>query len=491
MKKLINKKNIYWIVGIVTLLFIINYPLMSKNIITADVLLNNSFYNGYSWEVSLGRFGLFALGIFKSYISVPFIDLIISYLLISFSLILIFDLFEIKKFLNRIIIILVICISPIISATLIFNYCSVGYLLAFFLSILSLYIYYNCKNRIFKIIVPIILLVVSLSMYQAYLSLIISVFVFYNMRLIITKKIDYKKIVPYIFMILGSVGIYFILMKLSLFVLHIDAANYSNANSIGISTILSLPSKFIDSYKLTYQFFFTDIFMKNSFMHNNILYIVIGLFAIIYLLFKVFSNKLDIKNIIILLVLVLLIPVFINSVIFVISDSKLQLLMSASYLMISIFIISILDNSRSNIIFIIGLCLLLRNYFVQIQATYLSLDNTFNKYYTVIGDAINNNINNLDKRFVVVGNVSNNDSNSISDVYKYNYGYISDDGIFWDEYNLRKIGFERFCYEYYGVNVSFGTVDEYEKYLNKNSNKLIENEDDLIIINFNNFNKNI
>ena len=328
-------------------------------------------------------------------------------------------------------------------------------------------------------------------MYQAYLSLIISVFVFYNMRLIITKKIDYKKIVPYIFMILGSVGIYFILMKLSLFVLHIDAANYSNANSIGISTILSLPSKFIDSYKLTYQFFFTDTFMKNSFMHNNILYIVIGLFSIIYLLFKVFSNKLDIKNIIILLVLVLLIPVFINSVIFVISDSKLQLLMSASYLMIPIFIISILDNSRLNIIFIIGLCLLLRNYFVQIQATYLSLDNTFNKYYTVIGDAINNNINNLDKRFVVVGNVSNNDSNSISEVYKYNYGYISDDGIFWDEYNLRKIGFERFCYEYYGVNVSFGTVDEYEKYLNKNSNKLIENEDDLIIINFNNFNKNI
>ena len=101
MKKLINKKNIYWIVGIVTLLFIINYPLMSKNIITADVLLNNSFYNGYSWEVSLGRFGLFALGIFKSYISVPFIDLIISYLLISFSLILIFDLFEIKKFLKN------------------------------------------------------------------------------------------------------------------------------------------------------------------------------------------------------------------------------------------------------------------------------------------------------------------------------------------------------------------------------------------------------
>lgn len=489
MKKLINKNNIYWIIGIITLLFIINYPLMTKNIITADVLLNNSYYNGYSWEVSLGRFGLFILGIIKSYISVPHVDLLFSYLLVSLSIILIFDLFDIKNFFKRALIVSVICISPIISSTLIFNYCSFGYLLAFFLSILSIYIYYNCDNKFIRIIAPIILNVISLSMYQAYLSLIISVFAFYNMRLILYKKIDYKKIIPYIFIILGSIIIYFILMKLSLFVLHIDIASYSNANSIGISTILSIPNKIIDSYKLTYQFFFTDLIMKNLYMHNNILYIVIGLFSIIYLFIKTFCNKLDTKNKIILLILILLIPIFINSVIFVISDSKLQLLMSASYLMIPVFIISILDNNKSNIIFAIGLILLIRNYFIQIQATYLSLENTFNKYYTVIGAAIKEDINNLDKHFIVIGNISNEDNNSISQIYKNNFGYISDDGIFWDEYNLRKIGFERFCYEYFGANLVFGSEDEYNKYKLYNSNDLVYNYDDIIVINFNNYKK--
>ena len=37
---------------------LIHLSLFTKDILTADVLLNANYYDGYSWEISLGRFGL-------------------------------------------------------------------------------------------------------------------------------------------------------------------------------------------------------------------------------------------------------------------------------------------------------------------------------------------------------------------------------------------------------------------------------------------------
>ena len=101
MKTLIKKeyKNLLLII---TLLFLIHLPLMTKNIISADILLNNYFYKGYSWEISLGRFGLYIIGILKSFVTVPHIDLLISYVFISISTILLIDLFNIKDKIKKI-----------------------------------------------------------------------------------------------------------------------------------------------------------------------------------------------------------------------------------------------------------------------------------------------------------------------------------------------------------------------------------------------------
>ena len=58
MKSLINKRNLLIILITFIFLFLTHLPLMTKNILSADILLNNVFYNGYSWEISLGRLGL-------------------------------------------------------------------------------------------------------------------------------------------------------------------------------------------------------------------------------------------------------------------------------------------------------------------------------------------------------------------------------------------------------------------------------------------------
>lgn len=484
MKKFFNKKNIIIFISTFILLFLVHLPLITKNIITGDVLLNNYFYNGYSWEISLGRFGLYVVGIIKSFFNFPHIDLIISYILISSISVLLINLFDVKSKINKAFIILIMGISPIISSNLIFNYCSIGYLIAFIFSILSLYFYINIKNKYFKYLVPIILIVTSLSMYQAYLSCIVTVYALYFIKYLLDNKKDYKSILLYIPVILIGVIVYFILMKLSLAVFHINMSNYSNADSLNIlSLITSIPSKIIDSYFLFINFFFSNDIMKNTYFYNHIINFIILIMFIGCIIYNILKNDINRINIVLIGILIILMPILLNSVIFVINDSKLQLLMSSSYLILFVFIISNINFNKKfiNYICLLVFGLLLRNYLVQVNSSYLTLENTFNRYYTIIGSAINNNINDLDKKFVLVGNIDS--KLYIDNISKSNYGYISDESIFWDEFNLRSIAFKRFCFEYYGVNVNYVDIDTYNKVINYLEDKLIYNYEDNIVIN--------
>lgn len=479
MKSLINKRNLLIILITFILLFLTHLPLMTKNILSADILLNNGFYNGYSWEISLGRFGLYVIGLLKCFLTIPHIDILISYFIISISLVILFDLFFFRKKEDIILYILIICLNPITSATLLFNYCSIGYTLAFLCSILSVYIYYKEENKIKKYLFSLILIVVALSMYQAYLSVIVTTFIIYNIKLLLEKKENFKLSLKYILTLLIGVLLYFIIMKISLLVFHVNMSNYSGADKIGLQTLLSIPKKIGLSYKLFYEYYFTDKIVKNIYIKNNILNIFLLILLIIGVVFKIFKNNLSQKEKVLTLLLVLALPIFLNSIIFTINDTKLQLLMSASYLLVPLLLITTMPENKMKYLSIIVIILLLRNNLIQTQATYLSLENTFNKYNTVITSAIKENINYQNYKFALIGSTKNE-----TEINKLNYGFISDDAIFWEEYNLKKLGFERFCYEYYGLNLTFVSEEDYDKIKqreNKNQ-EIIYTYDDIIVI---------
>lgn len=452
---------------------------MTKNILSADILLNNVFYNGYSWEISLGRFGLYVVGLLKCFLTIPHIDILISYFIISISLVILFDLFSFRKKEDIILYILIICLNPITSATLLFDYCSIGYTLAFLCSILSIYVYYKEENKIKKYLFSLILIVVALSMYQAYLSVIVTTFIIYNIKLLLEKKENFKLSLKYILTLLMGALLYFIIMKISLLVFHVNMSNYSGADKIGLQTLLSIPKKIGLSYKLLYEYYFTDKIVKNIYIKNNILNIFLLILLIIGVVFQIFKNNLSPKKKVLTLLLVLALPIFLNSIIFTINDTKLQLLMSASYLLIPLLLITTMPENKMKYLSIIVIILLLRNNLIQTQATYLSLENTFNKYNTVITSAIKKNINHQNYKFALIGSSENE-----TEINKLNYGFISDDAIFWEEYNLKKLGFERFCYEYYGLNLTFVSEENYDKIKqreNKNQ-EIIYTYDDIIVI---------
>jgi len=473
-----NKKKYFIIISTFILLLLIHLPLLTKNILTADVLLNNFYYKGYSWEISLGRFGLYIIGLLKGFMSTPLIDLIPSFIITSIITYFLIKLFDIKGSINTIITILIMVLSPIISTIFVFHYCAIGYLIAFLCGVLSTYIFYKSKNKYIRNIIPIIMIIISLSMYQAYLSLIITTFVLYNIKLMLEKKYKYKDVLHYLVLLIIGIVIYFILMKLTQFIFHIDPSSYSGADSIGINTILSMPSKFISSYKLTFEFFFKDTIIKNSYFKNYIYSIILFILMIIFTIKKIIKNKIKLSNIILITILILLLPVFLNSVIFVVNETKLQLLMASSYIILPIFILSFNEEKIFKLILIIVFTLLLRTYYIQVESTYKSLENTFNSYDLVITKAISIKDKN---RYMIIGSIDTK-----TDVNKLNYGYISDLGIFWDEYNLRKLAFVKFVKEYHNKKIEFVDIDTYNNLLNNKYDKIINHIDDITIIDFDN-----
>ena len=478
MKKMIGKKeNILYIV-MFFLLVIVHFPILTKNLLTADVLLNNSYYNGYSWELSLGRFGLFGIGLLKSYLSVSTIETFLSFLLIGIITYLLMNLFEIDSKVQKLFLVLLMVLSPIISSTLLFTYCSVPYLLAFLCGILSLFLFYKTKKWTTRFLLPIFLMVISLSMYQAYLSLIVTVFVCYQLKLLLAKKISYQECGIYVLLILTSMIVYFMGMKITQLLFHVSMASYSNASRIGINTILDIPHKLIESYQLFFQMFFTNEIEKNTYLGNPILYSGIGILFLISFGITLWKSKLSWKEKVLSCIILFLFPVFLNCVIFVIAEAKLQLLMSSSYLILPFFFLPYLKDKKMMVLTFLFLGVLFRNYLIQDQATYLTLENTYKAYDTAIRSAIDTHINELDKPFIVVGNI-----HSEGPIANMNYGYIADEGIFWDEYHLRKLGFERFCQQEYGLTLTFGDEEIYEELLDHPTSELIYEYKDHIVIN--------
>ena len=147
-----------------------------------------------------------------------------------------------------------------------------------------------------------------------------------------------------------------------------------------------------------------------------------------------------------------------------------------SYILIYVFILSFDYKSIYKYLLIIIFTILLRNYYLQDQYTYLSLDHTNTSYNTIISKAIVPGR----YKYMIIGDIDNSKDN----IYKMNYGFISDESIFWSEYNLRSIAFKKYVYYYFGVNVEYVDIDTYNELKDLEFNDIINYKDDIIIINF-------
>lgn len=491
--KLLNKKYLVLVILTTTIGFIINLPLFTKNILTADVLLNTTYYAGYSWELSLGRFGLFIIGLLKSYLIIPHLELFFSLILISFISILLIELFDINNKLLMILTSFILVISPNISTTLLFHYCSLPYSLAFFCSIISIYFLFNTNNKL-KYFISFLSLIIALSIYQAYIQPALTLFMLMIIKNGLEKNIKIKEIIKYILTIVISLVVYFITMKLSLVLFHIDMSSYSGANQFGITSILNIPKEIINTYITFYHYYFSNKILNNTYLANHIFNLVILCLTMILLLYKSIKNKLKLKEYILLFISIFILPICMNFILLIIPNTNMQLLMSSSYILIFILTIYLVkDLKYSKYGLVILLLLLSRNFIIEGYATTKTLEITYNKTYKIASNIVDHiNQYGYKNKVMIYGNLDhnlyyNNEGNHELDTLKnLNYGFITNSSLFWNEYINVKNGWTRFFYEHLGFTINFVTEEEYNEVLEHE--KFIEmsqypNQDSIQLIN--------
>lgn len=498
-----DKQNVHLFITIVIVSMIIHAPLFSKYILISDSLKYGFYYNHYQWELSLGRFGLYFMGLITHNLFIPHLNTILSIFMLPLIIILILKILDIQNKHFRYLISFMFIIMPHISYTLLYHYCCFSYLLAFFFSVFSVYYFLYEKSKIKRYIIPTILTALSLSLYQAYIQVSLTIVFLLLMKKLIKKEFhprDFSYFIPYI----NGLFLYFIFMKLSLLIFHVSLANYRGFDQIlRPDTILSLPQKIIYIYQIFFRFFFQDSFVKNTNVHQHFLYFLLLFFFLFMVIFCLFKNGGKKKEFIILILFLLFLPIVILFV-GLFSSDFVSLLTCCAFFLLFVFPFSIIENYHKLIkgLFTLLVFLLCFCYLKQDIQSYQRLEKR-NFIIYQLGKSISHHILQSDKvkKLMIVNGLNHN--TYYNSHYNYNYSLYKDYGGMID-YNILGIdlnpnsnhlspNIQKYLFLYFGIDIEYVDDDTYNQilhsnllnnlpsYPDKNSIKVM---DDVIIIKF-------
>ena len=397
-KEFIGKDGLVAILTTIIVGFINTFNFVITNGTHTDAISAGQFHISGDWEASLGRYGLIFLSSIKNGFVNRFLMICISLFFLSLASVFIVKTFKIK---NKIIIFLIsafIAVAPQFAATYSFVYTADSYMLAMFLSTLSIYFLMKSEKNKYMYILAIISVFFTCILYQAYLGVIISLAII----LILTKILDGEELsklifnfLKYMISILLGIIIYYIITKILLSCWGIEFASYKGANELGLKTLINLPSSILQCYKDYIQYFFGERIINNFAWHRKYIHfsmIIISLFIVIIQKRKYKSNEL-IKRFLFIIFLLFVLPIGTNIMNIIAPKSDQNLVVCPGIVSTVIFFIVLykfFENNWYEIILkyfsILLVLILIFTHIIQNNISYYLSDQTFKKFYTVAND---------------------------------------------------------------------------------------------------------
>lgn len=500
LKKIYKKtnKNDIFIIAVVFILGLINnFSFIITDGIAPDALSPAEFNVAGNWEISLGRFGIKFVNLMRFGLVNKFIIILICLLFLAIASVVIARTFEIKDKILIFLVSAIIAVAPQFTETYMFIYCADAYCFAFLFATLAVYFLKRADNEKKYYLFTIICTIITCSLYQAYLGVLIGETILLLIDYLLKdKKVKdvFIKALKYVLAIFVGIILYYIILQLIISMLGISLASYKGANNLGITTIKNLPKTILQTYKDFFNFFFTDKIIKNSYWNRDIINIIIFSTSFVGLVFALLKNKYNSKIIRTLFVILLLgiFPIGIG-IMDVIAPNTTTNLVTGPGLIISILLIFLIynklnNNSLENIIKygeIALISLLIFTYILGNTFTYMCRQRTFENYYTISND--------IYSRVVQLENYSSEKKWMFSDVIRYyardtnrSNGFISADNETWNNYS-GTLQNSSFYEKYLGIKIKICSKDEYKEivktdefkkmpvYPNKGSIKIINN----------------
>lgn len=469
-KKKFDKNDLLILLTVFIVGFINNFYFIITEGIAPDALSPAHFNIAGNWEITLGRFGIKYVNILRYGFVNKLIIILISFILLSLSVMLIKRLFKIK---NKILLILVtalIAIAPQFTETYMFIYCADAYILAFFLGILSVYFLSKAKNKYYFL--SILCTIGVCSLYQAYLGVMIGSCIMLIAKYILdgnSFKEAIKKFLIFMTLIFIGIVLYYIILQIILSISGLSLASYKGANSLGIETIKSIPSSIIQCFKDFYAFFFTNKIINNSYYDRKYIYLFLLLIMVlgsVYILLK--NRQLNLSKVLLLAFLILIFPIGINIMNVIAPTTTINLVtgpgLITSILSIVLIYQNLPQNYFSNILkygILVFIIILNWTFVIENTFTYIAREQTYRNYYTIASD--------IYTKATSLKNYSSEREWLFSDVIRFQVrdayranGFISDDNMTWNNYSGLAQN-ANFYEKYLGINIKIVSKERYQE----------------------------
>lgn len=267
-------------------------------VVTHMYMLTNKFPNpddtSHMFDLGVtipgGRFGLaflehkwFGLDVsfFAAY-SMPWLNGLVAISFIALSAALIVCIFQIYRPVLCILVGFIMVVYPTVTGTLHYMFTAHAYFFALLCSVLSVYMICKIKNKIIAVLFCELLLVIVLSIYQAYFWFAIGLFILVLLFGCIDGSYDAKPLNAmlrgggYVGLLIAALIIYFLVNKIVLNVANMSMTSYAGLDDM--SSVLLNPD-FFEYIKLSYKKFFENAYnpLEEGASFRFILFVLLGI----------------------------------------------------------------------------------------------------------------------------------------------------------------------------------------------------------------------
>ncbi|MBC5628056.1 glucosyltransferase domain-containing protein [Clostridium sp. NSJ-6] len=305
---------------------------------------------GYGTGTSSGRwflqeFGNFVGEIWGNY-NVPIFIGLFSVLTLAVTSCIIIKIFDIKNKWNCILIGGITVVFPAIASTMLFTFTVGYYSLAIFFAILGIYLIY--KYKIIGYFLGTLLFSFSLGIYQGYYPLTASIFVIILIQMCINQKFTFKEVIlkgiKFFSALLVGYILYRLFLEYFLFTNNISLSSYEGIDEMGKIDLTLLPEQIKNIYKTLIKMPFSNYNEING--TRIIRYSFLGMYIITFINFlfitkKNFKKK-NLSLIGLLLVLLIILPISIDSIVILVPNGRIYTLMQMAF--VCIFYLAIITS---------------------------------------------------------------------------------------------------------------------------------------------------
>ena len=461
--KLKNKidRNDFFVIITVFISSIINYLyLLTHNCLSHDGLFNGPIYKSGEWELALGRPLLIIVDKFRGGLVASTIIFVVGLICICLTLMIIKRIFNIDKKPLLFLLSILLVSFPTIADGSLYIYCFDSYCFSMLFATISAYLIIR-KRYLFSMF----FIVLSLSLYQAYISMTISLILIYFIIQLLDGKNEFKDFIKNIIVVFAGMFAYFVCLKLGMIILNRSLADYKGADSIGLGMIFKLPSNIIECYKDFFDYLFCNNILLNSYFKRNIYNFIIFIIMILTIIFKLFKLK-NVQSLLIVLGLLFL-PIFTCVINLIATDTNIIILTSIGFYSLYILALLVIDrycrfNFFRNInILVFGI--LIFTFFLSDNAEFMARQDVHNNFYSNTSIALN--------KAILLDDYDDDMKWMFNDIYNYSsslnrmsLGFVSSQQESYN--NFRGLEGIRVFYErYFGKKIVLVDYDEYNKIL--------------------------